>query len=133
MEKISRIIPPSARTKAYDAARALPARPGAPSIGRPQSMAVIEDRITLSEKFLDPITGGTSVPSAGISAKENYKPRETVKSEIIKDLTNKFFLKENPKDLVRDSDQTQSEEVLSRVQSSTTSSVNPDSSKDTNL
>lgn len=136
MEKISRIIPPSARTKSYDVTRAQPGRPGAPTIGRPQSMNVIEDRMTLSDQYLDPIMKGDTLPTSKVneSIKETYqKPIETVKSQIVKDLTNKFFAKENPKDLARDSDQTQSEEVASRVHSSSGSSVNVDSSKDVSL
>lgn len=132
MEKISRILAPSARTKTYDVARAQPVRPGAPTLGRPQSMAAIEDRMTISEKFLDPIMNGDTLPVKS-TLQETYKPRESVKLEIVKDLTNKFFAKQSAKDLVRDTDQTQSEEVVSRVQSSAASSVNPESSKDVNL
>jgi hypothetical protein len=132
MEKISRIIAPSARTKNYDVARALPVRPGAPSIGRPESMKVLDDRMTLSDQLVDPILNGDTVPSG--KSLDTYKPRDSgIKSQVIKELTNKFFAKENPKSVARDSAQTHSEEIVSQAQSSAGSSVNPDSSSDVNL
>ena len=135
MEKISRILAPSARTKSYDVARAQPVRPGAPQMGRPQSMDVIQDRMTISEKFLDPIMNGETIPSAKPTLAETYKPREAanVKSQVVKEMTNQFFIKQNAKDVARETDQTKSEEVVSLVQSSAPSSVNPDSSKETSL
>lgn len=133
MEKISLILAPSARTKNYDVSRAQPVRPGAPTIGRPETMNTIEDRMTFSDQLIDPILNGDTVP-AGKSL-DTYKPRDSgIKSTVVKDLTNKFFAKEyNPKQAVRESDQTHSEEILSHVQSSTGSSVKPDSSSETSL
>jgi hypothetical protein len=133
MEKISRILAPSARTKNYDVSRALPARPGAPTIGRPESMDVIEDRMTISDKLIEPIMNGETLPEKKDLVQESYKPRDTFKSQVVKDLTDKFFLKQNPKEIARESDQTQTEEIVSRLQSSTGSSVKPDSSRDANL
>lgn len=95
-------------------------------------MNVIQDRMTLSDQFLEPIMNGDTLPTKS-SLKETYKPRESVKSEIVKELTNKFFVKENPKELARESDKAQSEEMVSRIQSSAGSSVKPDSSSETNL
>lgn len=136
MEKISKIIAPSARTKTYDVTRAQPARPGASQLGRPQSMDVIQDRVTLSEKFIEPIMNGDALPVTKTSVSDTYKPRDASagKSAIIKDLTNKFFAsKQNPMDMSRETDQVKSEEVVAQVQSAAGSSVKPDSSKDTNL
>ena len=133
MEKISRILAPSARTKNYDVSRALPGRPGAPQMGRPERMSAVEDRMTLSEQFVDPIMDGETLP-AGKSL-ENYKPRDSgIKSQVVKELTNKFFAKQsNPKDMARETDETHSEETLSHVHSSAGSSVKPDSSSETSL
>lgn len=183
MEKISRIIPPSARTKAYDDSRALPARAGAPTMGRPRSMEVIQDRMTFSEQLIDPVMNGETVnipnlkaansqpaggqvqafdvPGSGVAGSKDqtsqatisdvassqmqksqsststspeiYKAKSTVKADMIKELTNKFFNKETPKEIARESDQSKSEEVVSRVQSSAPSTVNPDSSSDVSL
>lgn len=133
MEKISRILAPSARTKSYDVSRAQPARPGAPQLGRPASMDVIQDRMTLSEQFLDPIMNGDTIPSAKPKVSETYGPKENIKAQVIKEMSNNFFLKQTPKEIAKDGNTTQSEEVTSRVHSSTGSSVNPDSSKDVNL
>ena len=133
MEKISRILAPSNRTKTYDVSRAQPVRPGAPTMGRPEAMSAIEDRMTLSDQLVEPIMNGDTVP-AGKSL-ENYKPRDSgVKAQVIKELTNKFFAKEsNPKEVARESDETHSEETLSHVHSSAGSSVKPDSSSDVSL
>lgn len=134
MEKISRILAPSARTKSYDVSRAQPARPGAPQLGRPASMDVIQDRMTLSEQFLDPILNGETISSAKPAVSDTYsRPKENAKAQIIKEMSNSFFAKQTPKDVVMDGSKPQSEEVTSRVHSSTGSSVNPDSSKDVSL
>ena len=133
MEKISRILAPSARTKGYDVSRAQPGRPGAPTMGRPEAMNVIQDRMTFAEQFVDPIMNGETVPSG--KSLESYKPRDSgIKSQVVKEMTNKFFANAgNPKGVARESDQTHSEETISRVNSSSGSSVKPDSSSDVNL
>jgi hypothetical protein len=133
MEKISRIIPPSARTRSYDVSRSQPARPGAPQMGRPESMNVIEDRLTLSEQFLQPIMSGETLRPTPAVNQETYGPKENIKSQMVKDLTQKFFLKETPKDIAKETDEAHSEELATRVQSSTGSMVKPDSSKDVSL
>lgn len=133
MEKISRIIAPSARTKSYDVSRAQPARPGAPTIGRPADMDFIQDRITLSEQLLDPILNGETYQPSKPTTPEIYGPKENAKAQLVKEMTNTFFLKQNPKEVAKEGGRPHSEEVASRVQSSTGSSVNPESSKDVSL
>jgi hypothetical protein len=133
MEKISKIIAPSARTKNYDVARALPGRPGSPNLGRPEKMELPEDRLTITDQLVEPILNGDTFAGKG-SSSDTYKPRDSgVKSQIVKELTNKFFAKENPKEIARQSDQTHSEETVTRLHSSTGSSVNPESSSDASL
>lgn len=133
MEKISRIIPPSARTRSYDASRSQPARPGAPQMGRPESMNVVEDRVTLSEQFVQPLMNGDSLSPQTSPLNETYSPKENIKSQMVKEMTQRFFLRENPKDLAKDTNEAHSEEIASRVQTSTGSMVKPDSSKDVSL
>lgn len=53
MEKISRIIPANARTKAVDVSGSQPVRPGAPTYGRPVGRVTrapleVQDRVSLS-------------------------------------------------------------------------------------
>ena len=133
MEKISRILPPSARTKSYDVARAQPVRPGAPTIGRPEMMSTaIEDRMTISDQLVSPILNGDTMPSTS-TVKETYKPLNTIKSQMVKEMTDKFFTNQNPKEVARDSSLAQSEELASKAQSTTGSSVKPDSSSEFNL
>ncbi len=133
MEKISKILPPSARTQSYDNSRALPVRPGAPTLGRPMAKPIeIEDRMTLSDQMVSPIMDGDTLPSKS-PAHTTYKPTGTVKSDLVKEMANQFFAHRNPKEVARQSSRTHSEELASETQSSTGSSVNPESSREASL
>jgi hypothetical protein len=138
MEKISRILPPSARTQSYDSSRAMPARPGAPeagrptsSVGRPESMDVIEDRMTISDRLVTPIENGDTIaPSKTVSTLgDTYKSKDVVKTQKIKEMTDKFF-SPSLKEVTGSTGETQTEELASRAQSSTASMVKPDSSRE---
>lgn len=108
MEKISRILPPSARTKAMDVSKAQPGRPGAPSMGRIPGegpLNMIEDQVSLStvEKAMDQQT-------------PLYKnTKENARAKIVDDLARKFF-ETDPKKLARDSNLTKSEEAVASLE-----------------
>lgn len=136
MEKISRILPPNARTGTYDASRALPGRPGSPTIGRPQAMEPVLDRVTLSENLTNSLTDSDNMQMPQQNSKlaaSQYKSTDNVKSQMVREMTDKFFLKGSPKSEVKESDQTHSEEVVDRVQSATESKVIPESSSELSL
>lgn len=137
MEKISRILPPSARTAAYDVSRAHPGRPGAPQMGRPRYESVA-DRFTLSEQLTQSMADSTlkqePLHNSKLAASE-YKSQDNVRAQMVREMTDNFFLKnQTPKDLVKETDQTHSEEVVARALEATTESrVNPDSSSELSL
>lgn len=107
MEKISGIIPPSARTQVADTSVAQPARPGAPALGRPMGKNSLGDRITLSKKIEEMKRSG-ELPSPESSS--GYKDtEENRKLKVIQDINRNFF---SPKGLARDSDMSKSEELL---------------------
>lgn len=113
MEKISGILPASARTRVADISVAQPARPGAPALGRPMGKNSLGDRITLS-KQLEELRQTGQIPEP--EASPVYKnPGEVKKLKVIEDLNQKFFA--NPKDIARDSDLAKSEEALKKVDS----------------
>ena len=112
MEKISGIIPASARTQIADTSVAQPARPGAPALGRPMGKNSLGDRVAWSKqmeelKKMNP-EGATSpmTPEAGVYT----NPTEAKKLKVIDDLNKKFFA--NPKADVREGNMTKSEEAL---------------------
>ncbi|MGZ3775507.1 MAG: hypothetical protein ACXVCY_16425 [Pseudobdellovibrionaceae bacterium] len=110
MEKISGIIPASPRTQVADVSVAQPARPGALALGRPMGKNSLGDRITLSKQAEElRQTGMLPEPEASPVYKN---PAETKKLKVIDELNKKFFT--NPKAIARESDQTQTEELLGR-------------------
>ena len=131
MEKISRIIPPSARTKSYDISRAQPGRPGAPQLGRPEFEPAI-DRVMLSENLTQSMQDRVIDRPVQNDIQKTYsKPTENVKSEMIRKMTDQFFMKKNdPKEVAQDNPQTISEEVVERVNRSSDSKVIPESSSE---
>lgn len=138
MEKISRILPPNARTSSYDVSRAQPARPGAPKIGRPQNLEEVMDRVSLSEQLTNSVMDNTDkleLPQQNSKlAASTYKSTDNVKSQLVREMTDRFFLKgSTPKTEVKDSDQAHSEEVVARVQDATESKVMPESSSELSL
>ncbi|MGZ3770523.1 MAG: hypothetical protein ACXVCP_10340 [Bdellovibrio sp.] len=111
MDKISGIIPASARTSVADVSVAQPARPGALALGRPEGKNSLGDRITLSKKMEElKQTGQLPEPEESPVYKN---PAEAKKLKVIEDLNKKFFT--NPKSLAREDDQTKSEETLGRA------------------
>lgn len=134
MEKISRILPPNARTGTYDASRAQPARPGAPKIGRPQALESAMDRVTLSDQLTNSImeAGPSEIPKQNSKlAASQYKSSDTVKAQLVKDMTDRFFAKNTTaKDMVKDTHQAHSEEVVARALEATESKVSPESSSE---
>lgn len=110
MEKISGIIPASARTRSADVTVSQPARPGAPALGRPMGKNSLGDRVTLS-KQLEEMRQTGAVPEP--EASPVYKaPGESKKLKVIEDLNQKFF---NSKTSSGDEDMTKSEEVLKKT------------------
>ena len=105
MEKISKILAPSARTQSYDISRAQPGRPGAPTLGRPSFEPII-DRVSFSEDIVD-----------AMGAQYN-KPVAEIKAQKIKEMSEKFFLgdqtpKEVPKEVIESSVMPESSKELS--------------------
>lgn len=110
MDKISGILPPSARTRVAELAAAQPARPGAPAMGRPMGKNSLGDRITLS-KQLEELRQTGEMPEP--EASPVYKnPTEVRKLKVIEDLNQKFF---SPKTEARENDLTKSEETLKKT------------------
>lgn len=112
MEKISGILPASARTSVTDTSLAQPARPGAPAFGRPMGKNSLGDRVTLSKQLEQARKNGLA-PQAEESAV--YKnPTEAKKLKVIEDLNAKFFA--NPKLEARDGGEgVKSEETLAKA------------------
>lgn len=113
MEKISRIIPANARTKAVDVSGSQPVRPGAPTWGRPEGRVTrtpaldVQDRLTLSKV-------GNEVAPPPISPTYSNKVLEA-KNKIVDDLAKRFF-ETNPKSETRETDLPKSEETLRLVE-----------------
>ncbi len=137
MEKISRILPPSARTSSYDVSRAQPARPGAPSLGRPQIRSVA-DRLTLSDHLTQSMADSMPMEEMPMHnsklAAGQYRSQDNVRAKMVREMTDRFFMRDpSAKDLVKDTDQTHSEEVVTRSLEATESKVMPESSKELTL
>lgn len=109
MEKLSGILPASARTQVADISVAQPARPGAPALGRPMGKNSLGDRVTLSKQLAEMRETGQT---PDLEESPVYKnPVENKKLKVIQDLNQKFF--NNPKSVAREgSDLTKSEETL---------------------
>lgn len=113
MDKISGIIPSNARTRTVDTSKGQAVRPGAPSWGRPQGRVTkanqgfpeIEDRISISdqqaEERFQPI----------------YKSSPEVKKLKIAEEVSTQFANVNPKQMVRESDLTTSEQLTESLTS----------------
>lgn len=113
MEKISGILPASARTKVADISASQPARPGAPAFGRPMGKNSLGDRITLSRE-LEELRQSGQFPEP--EAPPTYTSSGEVKKlKVIDELNKKFFT--NPKEIARDEDITKSEETLRKTNS----------------
>lgn len=120
MEKISGILPATARTRAIDTSASQPARPGALALGRPMGKNSLGDRITLSKQMEEMRAAGIlpeqqqQMPPQ-LEASPVYKrpTGETNKLKVIEDLNQKFF--NNPKSVARDGDQTKSEETFTKA------------------
>ncbi|MFV3408293.1 hypothetical protein ACNH6C_06785 [Bdellovibrio bacteriovorus] len=116
MEKISGILPATARTRAVDTSASQPARPGALALGRPMGKNSLGDRITLSKQMEEMrATGNLPEQQPQPEASPVYKrpAGETNKLKVIEDLNQKFF--NNPKSVAREGDQTKSEETFTKA------------------
>lgn len=111
MDKISNILPPSARVRAAEIADAQPVRPGAPSFGRPAGRNSLGDRLTLSKQLQESLATGEEPK---VETPKTYKnTAEGAKAQVIAKLSENFF---SPKAEVRGSDLTSSQEVLKSVE-----------------
>ncbi|HEX7672762.1 MAG TPA: hypothetical protein VF412_01255 [Bdellovibrio sp.] len=122
MDKISGILPASARTSVADIASSQPARPGAQLTGRPEGRNSLGDRITLSKAAQklkaaslaesNEAQGAEPTPTPTPTPAATYRNTpENSKKQVIDDLNKKFF--SNPKELAReDAGITHSEEML---------------------
>ncbi len=131
MEKISKILAPSVRTRGYDISRAQPARPGAPQAGRPQFEPIM-DRVSLSEVLTDSMQDQFVSPS---QIEKNYsRPVSQTKADLIKNMSEKFFQKnQSPKEILGEEHQPISEKVAKGSNDSVESSVIPESSSELSL
>lgn len=122
MEKISRIVPANARTKAVDVSRSQPVRPGAPTWGRPEGKVTkgIEDKVSFSS----------------IAAERPLEPNYTRgltdarKTKIAREMTEKFFMERTPQKELTESEGPLSEQMADSISESDLSNVNPLSSND---
>lgn len=122
MEKISKIVPSSPRTRAIDVSRSQPVRPGAPAWGRPEgkvtTASAIEDKISLS-----------SIEAERPLALYGRELKEARHAKIAKDMAEKFFANQVVEE-VRETDMPLSEEMAENISVPTRSSVNPYSSNE---
>jgi len=82
MEKLSSILATSPRVQSVDTSDTPPARPGAPTFGRPAGGATIRDRFSVSQDAKD------------LAFKETLagtNPKESASSKVVTDMTKKFF------------------------------------------
>ncbi|KYG66128.1 hypothetical protein AZI86_03440 [Bdellovibrio bacteriovorus] len=115
MEKISGIIPASARTQIADVSVSQPARPGAPALGRPMGKNSLGDRVAFSKQLEEFKKAATALEGPAEIATPDapvYKnPTEAKKLKVVDELNKKFF--SNPKTEARvDGGMTKSEETL---------------------
>ena len=83
-------------------------------MGRPS--ALITDRVSISDQMLEPIDNGDTLPTKTVAI---YKPKESFKADLVKEMTNKFFANQSPREIVRENGETASEELTHRSQEST--------------
>lgn len=88
MEKLSSILPSSARVKSVDMRDAKPRRPGAPSFGAPEGRNTIQDRLTISQAAA--AAEGETIRDK-IMEKPVYAAKEFKSAKMADDVTNKFF------------------------------------------
>lgn len=125
MEKISRILPSSARVVAADVADAQPARPGAPAFGRPMGKNSLGDRLTLSKQALE--SQMTGMPPKPEPAATYRNPAESSRAKVVEKLAQDFF---NPKIEARGAETTKSQEILKEVQDTEELSMAPITEKE---
>ncbi len=77
MEKLSSILPSSARVKSVDLDEAPPARPGAPAMGRKQGSNSIADRISLSKQAKEMAAQDTMMVK---------NPREASRAKMVEEI-----------------------------------------------
>ncbi len=114
MEKISGIVPSSYRTKNAEESSAQPARPGAPAMGRPMG------RVTLPASELvasatDRLSLSSTEAGSVVQAPNGYKNlQEAKRAKVVDELARKFF-ETSPKEEIRGTGITHSEEVAENV------------------
>lgn len=112
MRKISGIIPPNARTQSAEISRSQPARPGAPSHGRPMGRNSQADRITLSQE-LEALRGGGELPMREPPTYSNTT--EGRRAKLVQDLSDRFF---TAKGQIETSDVPRSESTMEEITNS---------------
>ncbi|MNJ99859.1 hypothetical protein D3C87_176400 [compost metagenome] len=113
MDKISGILPPSARTRTADISNSQPARPGAPTFGRVMGKSSLSDRVTLSKMAEQMIeSGGPALQETPPGVYKNTP--ENSKLKVIEDLNKKFFARPDK----TESTETLSEQTLGRYNNS---------------
>lgn len=111
MEKISHILPATARVTTAEIADSQPVRPGAPSFGRPMGRGAVEDRLTLSPQA---IASKLSGEAPQLEKPLTYKDSaESAKKRTIEKLSQDFF---NPKIEARGTETTTSQQVLKSME-----------------
>lgn len=113
MDKISRIIPSSPRTRAAEVSESQPARPGAPGMGRIQGASPvppaseIQDRISFdaaerATKDLPPLYKASS--------------KDTARAKVVDEMAKRFFDGKGVKDVARGgSELSKSEELADQA------------------
>jgi hypothetical protein len=93
MDKISSILPSSARVQSVDIDESPPVRPGAPALGRKAGRNTVADRVSLSQKAKE------------MAAQETLavrNPKEASRAKMVEELNKKFFetrlIKPEPKE-----------------------------------
>lgn len=108
MEKISGIIPSSARTRSVDVSSSQPVRPGAPTWGRPTGRVTPAQTITPEDRVTMSATDALENTKAPIY---NNKA-EVSRAKVVTDLAKKFFEGQATKDEIVGTTDTLSEQRL---------------------
>jgi hypothetical protein len=87
MDKISGIVPGTARVTSVDMKDAAPIRPGTPGFGRPQGISTLKDQKNLAEVLQRSRQAHDELMAS--------RHRDDGKAALAKDISDKFFMKNN--------------------------------------
>lgn len=98
MEKISGIVPNSARLASVDMRDAAPVRPGTPRFGRPEGISSLAQKQQMPAAPTTPDQmmpfGQTAQKAAGLQQQQmTWRTKEAQQAQIAAEMSNRFFMK----------------------------------------